>query len=471
MKKSFLFLLFLVICFLHPTNISYAALPHLKATDPVSFDPPIVDSHNDTMMKIVDENTWLPVLDIGEDTALELDIPKAKEGGLDVAFFAAFTAGYQDNNPRAISRTLALINALFWTADHHSEAFEIARDTEAIKQTIKDGKLAAVPTIEGAYSLEEHNAIELVRQYHDLGVKVIGFNWNYSNALGEGADQVYGDPANTTSNGGLTELGAAVIKEMNRLGMAVDVSHMARTTFADTIKVTKAPIIASHSGVNAIKEHQRNLTDEEMLALKENGGILSIVFYPAFLTDNANGYVTDIVDHIDYAVEVMGIDHVGLGSDFDGAVLPVDLQTAADLPNITEELVYRGYSLEDIEKVLGGNMLRVLEEIEEVSEMNEHRDGTGPEVQLDFEMGEAFESRTPLLEAKIAEADFPNINQDNLHVIIDGVAYEADFDEKSGKLSFKVKDKLQEKFHVVTFEAESNDGGKTRETRIVYISE
>ncbi|WP_255454335.1 dipeptidase [Oceanobacillus sp. AG] len=262
MKKSFLFLFFLGIFIVFPSNSALAELIHTKATDPVSFDPTIVDSHNDTMMQIIDDETWLPIINIGEDTPLELDIPKAKEGGLDVAFFAAFTSGYYDNNPRAISRTLALINALYWTSDQNPETLEIARDTETMTRIIEEGKLAAIPTIEGAYSLEEHNAIELVRQYHDLGVKVIGFNWNYSNALGEGADRIYGDPAITASEGGLTELGAEVVKEMNRLGMAVDVSHMARTTFSDTIEASVAPIIASHSGVFALKEHQRNLTDE-----------------------------------------------------------------------------------------------------------------------------------------------------------------------------------------------------------------
>ncbi len=140
----------------------------------------------------------------------------------------------------------------------------------------------------------------------------------------------------------------------------------------------------------------------------------------------------------------MGVDHVGLGSDFDGALLPVDLQTAADLPNITKELVYRGYSLEEIEKILGRNLLRVLAEIEEVAEMNGHSDGTGPVIQPNFEMGEAIESRTPLLEAMIAKNDLADMNQDNLNVIIDGISHQADFDEVSGKLSFKVKDSLQE---------------------------
>src|SRR5699024_2172603 len=164
------------------------------------------------------------------------------------------------------------------------------------------------------------------------------------------------------SEGGLTELGADVIREMNALGIIVDVSHMARDTFWDVIEVSEAPIIASHSGVNALKDHPRNLTDEQLVALKENGGVISIVYYPAFLTDNETGHVDDIIDHIDYAVDLIGIDHVGLGSDYDGAPMPEDLRNASDFPKIIEELAFRGYTKQEIEQIIGGNILRLFEE-------------------------------------------------------------------------------------------------------------
>src|SRR5699024_866789 len=168
--------------------------------------------------------------DIGEETSFHLDIPKAQAGGVDAPFFAAFTSGFYDNNPRTISRTLALINALYWTEEQNPDNLNIASTTKEIQQTVKHNTIAAIPTIEGAYSLQEHNALALLHQYYDLGVKVLGFNWNYSNALGEGADRVYGDPDRTPSHGGLTQLGTKVAQERNDIGMAIDVSHMTRKT-------------------------------------------------------------------------------------------------------------------------------------------------------------------------------------------------------------------------------------------------
>lgn len=347
MYKRFLYLVFaLLLLSFTPTSV-LAQPVQMKDVESIHFNSTVVDGHTDTMMKVIDEETWLPETDIGEETSFQLDIPKAKAGGIDAPFFAAYTSGYYDNNPRSISRTLALINALYWTEEQNKENFKISSTTKEIRQTVKENKIAAIPTIEGAYSLQEHNALGLLHQYYDLGIKVLGFNWNYSNALGEGADRVYGDPERTPSEGGLTELGAEVVQEMNKIGMVIDVSHMSRNTFWEVIEVSEAPVIASHSGVNGIKDHQRNLTDEQLLALKENGGVINIVFYPAFLTDDSSGYVEDVVDHIDYAVNLIGIDHVGLGSDFDGASMPTDLQNASEMPNITEELVSRGYSKQE----------------------------------------------------------------------------------------------------------------------------
>lgn len=455
--------------FLAFPGFSHVQLIHTKAVDYLFYEPTVVDTHNDTMMLAIDESTWLPKIDIGEETDFHLDIPKAKAGGLHVAFFAAYTSGFYDNNARSISRTLALLNALYWTERNNPDTFKIAQNSAEIKQTVGEGKLAAVPTIEGAYSLEEHNAIELLHQYNDLGVKAIGFNWNYSNALGEGADRVYGDPAKTPSNGGLTDLGAEVVKEMNRLGMVVDVSHMSRETFWDVIQVSEAPIIASHSGVYGLKQHQRNLTDDEMLALKENGGVLSIVFFPAFLTNNSTGYVSDIVDHIDYAVDIMGIDHVGIGSDFDGAPLPEDLQSAEDLPLITDELAHRGYSLEDIEKILGGNILRLLEEVESIADINQEVKTAEPVIEPEYEMGEIIQTTTPVLQAKIE--DYTELDLESVRIIVDGIPYIPSFDEETATLSLQLEENLQEKFHVVTFEAANKAGDTIRETRIFYIND
>src|SRR5690625_104298 len=331
----------------------------MTESEDIHFDSIIVDSHIDTFMHTLDDITWLPETDIGEETPFDFDIPKAQAGGLDVPYMAAYTPGYHENTPRSISQTLAKLNVLYWTEDNNQEELNITTSYSEIEQAVREGKIAAVPTIEGGYSMEENNAIELLHQYNDLGVKAFGFTWNHSNALGEGANRAY--PDGTPSEGGLTDLGEEVAKEMNEIGMMIDVSHMAESTFWDVIEVSDDPVIATHSGVNELHDHQRNLTDEQLEALAENGGVLGIVFYPVFLGGN---YVSDIVDHIDHAVDVMGIDHVALGSDFDGADMPEDLQDASELYKITDELQNRGYSNEDIKKILGENHLRVLEEVE-----------------------------------------------------------------------------------------------------------
>ncbi|WP_249870423.1 dipeptidase [Oceanobacillus saliphilus] len=446
---------------------------HQEATvDDIHFSSIVIDSHVDTMMHVINEETWLPEIDIGEETSLHIDIPKMNEGGLNAAFFAAYTTDYYGNNARNVSRTLALINALHWTEKNNPDEIQISSTTHEILNTVHQGKIAAIPTIEGGYSLEEHNAIELLHQYHDLGVKAIGFNWNYSNALGEGANRVYGDPEKTPSQGGLTDLGAAVSKEMNKLGMIIDVSHMSENTFWDVMEVTEAPVMATHSAVNKLKNHQRNLTDEQLRALAENGGVIGIVFYPLFLTDEPEAYVTDVVDHIDYAVNLIGINHVAIGSDFDGSDMPIDINDATDLHKITDELVHRGYTNGDIQKLLGNNTLRLLNDVEEAAEIlpDSSRDWEHIKINPSFEMGEIIDSSTPLLTADIdAEADL-KIEDSSFRVIVDGIAYDADYDSEASTISKQLSEPLQEKYHVVTFEASMDDNETIRETRIFYIN-
>ena len=419
----------------------------------------IVDSHIDTLTKVIDDETWLPTTDIGTDTHFESDIPKLKAGGINVPFLAAYTPGFYKNTARSLSHTLAMINALYWIEENNPTDLKMTSTTDEIFEVLGQGKIAAVPTIEGAYSLDENNAIELVRQYHDLGVVTIGFTWNYSNALGEGAHRVFDDQMKTPSNGGLTELGKEVALEMNRLGMMIDVSHMAESTFWDILEVSKAPIIATHSGIDKLHNHARNLTDEQLLALAENGGVVGIVFYPTFLTNTGKATISDVVDHIDYAVDLIGVDHVAIGSDFDGATLPSDLQDASEMGKLIDELISREYSVIDIMKILGLNTLRVMQEVEETSEYIES-DGN-IQVMPAYNMGESILERKPLLLAEVK--GITTIDAD-LYVVLDGVVYPATFDEEDSTMYFQVKEELREQFHVVTFVAHSE-----RETRIFYV--
>ncbi|AXF56986.1 dipeptidase [Salicibibacter kimchii] len=453
-----------VVCLAASTLLIFSAFPAKSSADApdIHFDSTIVDSHIDTYMHALDEKTWLPETDIGKETSFDFDIPKAQAGGLDVPYMAAYTPGYYENTPRSISETLAKINALYWTEDNNPDDLTVTSSYDDIMQAVQDDKIAAVPTIEGGYSMEEENAIELLHQYDDLGVKALGFTWNTSNALGEGADRVYNDPEETPSEGGLTELGEEVAKEMNELGMMIDVSHMARTTFWDVIEASEDPIIASHSGVKELRDHQRNLTDEQMEALADNGGVLGIVFYPVFLTEDTEGYVDDVVDHIDYAVDVMGVDHVALGSDFDGAAMPADLQDASELSKITEELENRNYSEENIEKILGQNHLRVMEEVDQEKEAVD----TGLSLTPSIEMGGKVGDNTPVLEA---EVEGETADESSYNAIVDGIEYEPEFDAETSTVSLEVDEPLKERFHVVTFEAETESGETERETTIFYV--
>ena len=469
MNKRFiccLLVILVVLPFLNPSLVlAYGKKEDLK----IHFDSIIVDSHNDTMMKVIDNETWLPKVNIGKDTKNHIDIPKLKAGGLKVPFFAAYTAGYYGNDSKSISRTLALINALYWTEVNNRDTFKIVRTVEEIEKTVKDGKVAAVPTIEGGYSFNESNAIELVNQYYYLGVRVVGFNWNYSNYLGEGCNRIYGDPKKTPSSGGLTKLGEKLAIEMNRLGMVIDVSHMAESTFWDIIAISKAPIIASHSGVYSLRKHPRNLTDEQLKALGKNGGVIGIVFYPDFLTDSKSAYIKDYVDHIDYAVKLAGIDHVGIGSDFDGGRLPNDIKDSSELYKVTEELVRRGYSKEDIGKLLGKNTLRVLNEVQRIAKANSKDSKRNLYITPELKMGEIVVNSTPLLAAKIESLSGVKIDETKSRIIVDGISYKPIYNEKTSNLSLKIKKPLKEKFHVVTFEVWDNKGDIQRETRIFYI--
>lgn len=467
-KKIFSVMVTLLLVFSMSFTVLGKSVENEEGPD-IHYNSIIVDTHVDTMMHVIDSTTWLPKVDIGEETPFEFDILKGQEGGLNAPFLAAYTSGYYDNNPRSISRTLALINALYWTEKMNPDHLNIATSVEEIRQITDEDKIAAIPSIEGGYSLEEHNAIELLHQYDDLGIQALGFTWNYSNALGEGANEVYGDPDRTPSEGGLTELGEEVAIEMNKLGMAIDISHMARSTFWDVINVTDAPVIATHSGVNSLRDHQRNLTDEQLIALAENGGVIGIVFYPAFIVDEYPAYITDIADHIDYAVDLIGIDHVGLGSDFDGASLPDDMKDSSELYKLTDELIRRGYSDDDIKKLLGENMLRVLKEVEEAAEYDPKNVDTGITITPSYDMGQIIQTNMPHLSAHIETEEALNIDDLQFRIIVDGIAYEPDIDLDSATMSLSITEPLKERFHVVTFEASNDDGKVQRETTIFYV--
>jgi len=304
-----------------------------------------------------------------------------------------------------------MIDSVYEQARRHPDRMTMAFSVDDIARAHKQKKLAALMGIEGGHSIE--NDIRLLRDYYRLGVRYMTLSWSNTNEWADSSGDI-NDPKVEHHNG-LTDFGKQVVLEMNRLGMMVDISHVADKTFFDAIATSKAPVIASHSSARALTNHPRNMTDDMLRAVTTNGGVVQVNFYDAFIDENyrkaaeaqkkdadaaveariaelkaAGKPVTyldkdrigrewaakiprpplkSLVDHIDHIAKVAGVDHVGLGSDFDGVsgATPEGIDSAADLPKITQALVDRGYSAEDIRKILGENLLRVFRQVEKVS--------------------------------------------------------------------------------------------------------
>ncbi len=425
----------------------------------------VIDTHNDTMMKVIDTSTWLPVTDIGSSTDFQLDIAKARSGGLDVAFFAAFANHQADgaNSTRTNSKVLALINALHWTVSRNADRMAIGTSIETIEKGVREKKLVAVPAIEGAYALETENAIELLHQYYDLGVRSIGIVWNHENSLGAGATGPVGM--------GLTCLGKQVVREMIRLGIIIDVSHMNERTFWDTLALSPVPVIASHSSAYGVRAHMRNLTDEQLIALKKNGGVAQVNFWNDVLTDpGERADIAKLADHIDYVAKLIGVDHAGLGSDFDGADMPVGMENVSKLPKLTEELMTRGYSDQNIIKILGDNTMRVIRKVQK-NAFHTASEDKAIVINPTIKMGEVIDDASPHLQAQVKKQAGYEVDESGFRVVIDGIVHEPYYDANTGLISFHPEESLLAggNFHAVTFEGKTRSGTITRETVIFYI--
>jgi membrane dipeptidase len=357
-----------------------------------------IDMHADTVQRLLDENVDLQK-SLGDG---HFDAVRAKEGGLDAQFFSIWVEPqlFGESGPRAIKRADDQIAAIKTMTQQHPETWLFATSAVDIRRAAQEGKIAALLGLEGGYAIDER--LENVERYYNLGVRYMSPAWSVSTSwAGSSGDEAGQDR-------GLNEFGRSVIREMNRLGMMVDVSHVSDKTFWDIVNTSNKPVIATHSACRAIADVPRNLTDEMIQALAKTGGVVNVIFYPEHLepgwsnrkkqvdteiasmvqkaSDAEKGgavqkklardrvrqleyakrlpkvLVGRVVDHIDHIVKLVGIDHVGIGSDFDGVQATTsDLGTVADLPNLTRELLRRGYSEGDVDKILGGNMLRVME--------------------------------------------------------------------------------------------------------------
>jgi len=367
----------------------------------------VVDTHADTPQRFLDDGFDIGSTDPNDKGDISLD--KAKRGNLGAEFFSIWVDP-ETNQGRFAKHTFDLIDSVYEQAARHPDRMMMAFSPNDIDRAHKEHKLAALMGIEGGHSIE--NDIHLLRDYYRLGVRYMTLSWSNTNEWADSSGDI--DDLKVLHHNGLTDFGKQVVLEMNRLGMMVDISHVADKTFWDAIATTKAPVIASHSSARALVDAPRNMTDDMLKAVAKNGGVVQVNFFSGFVDENfrrammaqakdqaaaiqkytddlkAQGKPVDyveidrmerewmakiprpplksLIDHIDHIAKVAGVDHVGLGSDFDGVsgATPAGIDSAADLPKITQALLDRGYTADDIRKILGGNLMRVFREVEGV---------------------------------------------------------------------------------------------------------
>jgi membrane dipeptidase len=397
----FTFLLLLSSALAQTANVSARALAiHNSAI--------VIDTHADTPQRFLDEN-----FDIGNSDPADyghISLDKARTGNLGAEFFSIWVEP-KTNAGHYAQHTLDLIDSVYQQAARHPDRMMMAFSVADIQRAHEQRKLGALMGIEGGHSIEAD--LHVLRDFYRLGVRYMTLSWSNTNEWADSSGDI--DDPKVQHHNGLTDFGKQVVLEMNRLGMIVDISHVADKTFWDAIATTKAPVIASHSSARALTNHPRNMADDMLRAMAKNGGVVQVNFYSAFVDDNyrqaaeaqkkdrdaaVDAYIAQrkaagvparyvdedkiqrewaakiprpplksLIDHIDHIAKVAGVDHVGLGSDFDGVsgATPEGIDSAADLPKITQALLDRGYSAEDIRKILGGNLLRVFSEVEHVS--------------------------------------------------------------------------------------------------------
>ena len=339
----------------------------------VHFSGMLFDGHNDLPWEIRDKgNSSFDILDISKDQpTLHTDIARLKKGGLKAQFWSVYVPAAADKNGDALSQTLHQISIVKSMVKRYPETFEFASTADDIERIIKAGRIASMMGVEGGYSIE--NEISNLQRLYDEGCRYMTLTHSKSLTW---ADSATDEPRVN----GLSDFGKDVIREMNRLGMLVDLSHVSPETMRQSLALTKAPVMFSHSSARAICDHPRNVPDDVLLLVKQNGGVVMVNFFSAFVAPTevlkknkeARGTLHDVVDHIDHIVKFAGVDHVGIGSDFDGVPrLPHQLESVATYPLITQELLNRGYNRASIHKILGGNMMRVLRAAEQVkNELN-----------------------------------------------------------------------------------------------------
>ena len=365
----------------------------------------VVDTHNDILSIMLDEN-----YDLGTPSAgkYHTDIARMKEGGLTAEFFSVYVDRVYAERGGSARRALDLIDLVYRAAERHPGDLVMAYTSEDIRRAKKQKRIAALMGIEGGHAIED--SLFALRDFYRLGVRYMTLTHNNTNNWADAC-------CDAGRHNGLSDFGKEVVREMNRIGMLVDVSHVSDKTMADVLDISTAPVIASHSSARALADRPRNIPDDLLRRFKQNGGVVMINFYPVFLDRRAidasaardarlkperdrlrEQFKSDpkrleeelnrltaanplpptplsaIIDHIDHVAKVAGVDHVGIGSDFDGVpYLPTGMEDISKLPAITYELLRRGYSERDVRKVLGENFLRAFAQAERVTRASQGR--------------------------------------------------------------------------------------------------
>ena len=360
----------------------------------------LVDGHNDLPWKIRQNgSSTFEKLDIAQPQPdMHTDIPRLRAGGVKAQFWSVFVPASTRHDGKSLSTTLEQIAIVKAMMKRYPETFELAETVDDVERICADGKIASMIGVEGGHSIE--NSLSVLRQLYEQGVRYMTLT--HSDTL-DWADSA----TDEERHGGLTPFGEEVVREMNRLGMLVDISHVSVPTMKQAIRTSRAPIIFSHSSARAIADHPRNVPDDVLRMTAENGGVVMVNFYSGFVVPEAAergkrgipfyrqlkekygrdseriraemrrwyakypvppGTVHVVLDHIEHIAKVAGVDHVGLGSDYDGiGTVPIQLEDVSKYPNITQGLLDRGFSEQDIKKILGGNLLRAMREAENVA--------------------------------------------------------------------------------------------------------
>jgi membrane dipeptidase len=355
----------------------------------------LFDGHNDLPWRLRTEGDFaLTKFDLSQrlDSG-QTDIPRLREGGVKAQFWSVYIPSEHPNPARTVTEQIDLVRRM---VERYPNVFEMAYNADDVERITRKGKIASLIGIEGGVAIE--NSLAQLRAFYNLGARYMTLTHNTTLAWADAAND---EPAHD----GLTPFGERIVKEMNRLGMLIDISHVSPATMADALAVSQAPLIASHSSAFAICPSPRNVPDDMLKEVKKNGGVVMVNFYSGFVVPEsgkmmrqvreemrakypdraerakamdawfksegsklARGTYRDVADHIDHLVKVAGIDHVGIGSDFDGITMwPVGLDDVSSYPRLTEELLRRGYTEADIHKILGANILRVLRQAGDVA--------------------------------------------------------------------------------------------------------